>query len=109
MPLFRDIYSTSIGRGLFLLTLSSAGPILAFASIESLKAGPKLPGLAWLPFLSFAVGQIYGQFAICISASAVTGTARFDVCEELTQARRWHHFPHPADPGALLSGLKLTS
>ena len=54
-----------------MLTLSSAGPILAFASIESLKAGPKLPGLAWLPFLSFAVGQIYGACgapSFCIRA-----------------------------------------
>ena len=71
LPLFRDIYSTSIGRGLFLLTLSSAGPILAFASIESLKAGPKLPGLAWLPFFSFAVGPIYGQSEKCCSAAGV--------------------------------------
>ena len=76
LPLFRDIYSTNIGKGLFMLTLSSAGPILAFTSIESLKAGPKLPGLAWLPFLSFVVGQIYGPSGSAPSARQSLSSSR---------------------------------
>ena len=60
LRIFRDLFSTNAGRGLFLLTVATGGGVMNWATIEVGKPGRQLPGLNWLPFVCYSLGQVFG-------------------------------------------------
>ena len=60
LPFFSDLVADKFGQGLLLLTLSMAGTVLAYASLESLKVGRPFFLGPWTPMIIFAVGQLTG-------------------------------------------------